>query len=493
MRTYATAALISLLAAWPAVPAQAAEAKADDARIRELVGRLGADDYRTREQAQAELVKVGPSAIPPLEKALAETSDPEVKLRAGQILPELRKQAAKLMAARIKENLLWTEPLAEPVNGRLVAAGGCVLVQGRTGKITAVDIATRKVGWQAAGKKDVPAIVAGTVAYVVSPAGDLEAIDLKTGKATDGFKAGAVSGEPVLADGVIYALGSDKVFRAMDGRTGECKWEAKVEAGDSCPPPAVWEKAVFVGTGGGKVAALDRGTGKMIWRAQVGVGDVQALAVCGDVLVIRSVDRVCGLDAASGKMMWTTRPFMNAAIAAKVQQLVIVNGQVIRKGEGAALDGSGLAVAGDTVYLAGDSRLIAVNARTGQHVWSCSPGEKAGGDEDAGNANVPLIIGGNGMMRVRIQGNVVGPGGLVVVGAGFGGLGEPLLDGDVIYCGSAKGLHAVDRRSGEPLWVFETSDPVVGRPVIADGVIYFVAAGEGGRSTLHAVRIKEAK
>jgi hypothetical protein len=67
-------------------------------RARELVRRLGSDSYRDREEAQAELAKMGRLARLPLAEAVLGDPDPEVRLRASRLLP---KAAADDLKARI--------------------------------------------------------------------------------------------------------------------------------------------------------------------------------------------------------------------------------------------------------------------------------------------------------------------------------------------------------------------------------------------------------
>lgn len=70
----------------------AALAPAADPTPAELVARLGADDYRTREAAAAALERHGPAAVPALLAAL-DSPDPEVRRRAAPVLLKLRRAA----------------------------------------------------------------------------------------------------------------------------------------------------------------------------------------------------------------------------------------------------------------------------------------------------------------------------------------------------------------------------------------------------------------
>jgi hypothetical protein len=63
----------------------------DQDNIRDLIRKLGSDDFATREQATDALKKAGKAAKEPLQKAAEESEDPEVRQRAKDILEEMSK------------------------------------------------------------------------------------------------------------------------------------------------------------------------------------------------------------------------------------------------------------------------------------------------------------------------------------------------------------------------------------------------------------------
>jgi len=88
------ATLILLLAPAPpsaALAGSAPEGKQDQDRIQDLIRKLGSDDFTTREQATEELRKAGKTAVVPLQKAVDESQDPEVRQRAKDLLEEMAK------------------------------------------------------------------------------------------------------------------------------------------------------------------------------------------------------------------------------------------------------------------------------------------------------------------------------------------------------------------------------------------------------------------
>jgi hypothetical protein len=100
-----TAVLLAcgVLAASPALgaspdPKSLAVAPEELSKARELVRRLGSDFYREREEAQAQLAKLGRVARQALAEAVAGDPDPEIRLRASRLLP---KASADDLKARI--------------------------------------------------------------------------------------------------------------------------------------------------------------------------------------------------------------------------------------------------------------------------------------------------------------------------------------------------------------------------------------------------------
>ncbi len=67
----------------------------DADRIRELIQKLGSEDFTAREQATEELKKIGAPAREALKKAADESGDPEVRQRAQALLDEPEKPAPR--------------------------------------------------------------------------------------------------------------------------------------------------------------------------------------------------------------------------------------------------------------------------------------------------------------------------------------------------------------------------------------------------------------
>ncbi len=138
-----TSRVLPVLAAPTTVPASA-PATTQPVRIAELIDRLGADDFRTRDAAQAELSRLGEDALPALLNRLADP-DPEIARRVAEILPvpkDLDRRAdlaVRLIESGQRENLrqailiLFDDP--DEMHPHFKRA-----VSGRTGLVAAVSV-----------------------------------------------------------------------------------------------------------------------------------------------------------------------------------------------------------------------------------------------------------------------------------------------------------------------------------------------------------------
>jgi len=76
---------------------------------------------------------------------------------------------------------------------------------------------------------------------------------------------GAFPGAPVTAGGLVFLTSSDGAIRAMDARTGECRWVSHT-GGRIYYTPAVDQGRILVGSGDGHVYAFEAATGRSLWR-----------------------------------------------------------------------------------------------------------------------------------------------------------------------------------------------------------------------------------
>ena len=138
-----------------------------------------------------------------------------------------------------------------------------------------------------------PAVSNGII-YVGSTDGNLYAVDLESGAQKWKFETKVrVPSSPAVSGGTVYFGSYDGNFYAVDATTGQLKWKFQTggerrfaakhihgiqPAAETMPDPfdfylsspAVWNGAVYFGSGDGNIYALDASTGALKWKFQTG-------------------------------------------------------------------------------------------------------------------------------------------------------------------------------------------------------------------------------
>jgi len=359
-------------------------------------------------------------------------------------------------------------------------------------KVLGLDAKTGKVKWSfdgfaedqnnpgpriiiGSGSVAAPLIVEGMV-YVASQYGRVHALDLETGElkwrtvSKDGF------GLPAVAGGVLYVGGVNGGFFALDAANGKAKWRFDLKAG-CCARPVVIGDTVCIADREGNVLALDAAGGKKKW--QCGPLDKSPELADGGkgVLLVRTADALVAMEVAKqGTQKWRS-PLPAATVnAAAINFMVAPQVGAMRGGLGLApaakkaavpqLGEESFLVAGDEVYVLVGDQVFALDAATGKQRRRYEPQLKHKDAAQGGN----IVIQGGGAIVLGGQGR------LIVTGRGRGTLRPPCVAGEMLYAGSAEGLHAVDLKTGAEVWKIETKEPVVCRPTVAGGVVYFGTA-----------------
>lgn len=173
-----------------------------------------------------------------------------------------------------------------------------------------------------------PAIDAGTV-FVGSTDGNFYTVDRASGKQKWVFKTGArIASSAAVSNGVVYFESYDGNFYAIDEASGTLKWKfaTKGERRFSAPnihgilpekeimpdpfdvylsSPAIWNGAVYFGSGDGNVYALDAVNGVLKWTFKTGNVVHASPAIADGTLYIGSWDSYFyALDAKTGRERW---------------------------------------------------------------------------------------------------------------------------------------------------------------------------------------------
>ena len=93
-----------------------------------------------------------------------------------------------------------------------------------------------------------------------------------------GEKQRGQESQPIIKDGVIYVTGSYSRMWAIDAKTGEEMWQYDARLPEGILPccdvinrgAAILGDKVFFGTLDAKIVALDKKTGKVVWRKKIG-------------------------------------------------------------------------------------------------------------------------------------------------------------------------------------------------------------------------------
>ena len=173
-----------------------------------------------------------------------------------------------------------------------------------------------------------PVIANGSV-YVGSTDGYLYAVDVDSGRLKWKFETKArVVSSPAVAGGLVYFSSYDGWFYAVNAADGKPKWKfnngaerryaakhihGALPAGETMPDPfdcylsspAVWNGAVYFGSGDSNIYALNAGTGELKWKFHTGDVVHASPAISGGTLFVGSWDSYFyAIDATSGKELW---------------------------------------------------------------------------------------------------------------------------------------------------------------------------------------------
>jgi len=132
---------------------------------------------------------------------------------------------------------------------------------------------------------------------------------------------------PLVVDGVLYYSGSYNQVWALDGATGEVRWQYKQKLNDDLVAKqthspynrgiAIGYGNVYMGTLDGKLVAIDMSTGKLKWETKLVNSEKLTVGFTGAPLLVKDKviigaqggewpDRgpIFGVDARTGKQVW---------------------------------------------------------------------------------------------------------------------------------------------------------------------------------------------
>jgi len=235
------------------------------------------------------------------------------------------------------------------------------------------------------------------------------------------------------------------------------KWRASIGGGGLASPTTAGDKVYVVRNAandpGGKLYALDRDTGQELWNfppdALTGDFSSTTPAVANGIVyfgVNRGGPVVYAVNAATGVRIWSH----GGPIAQIISSPTVIDGRV---------------------YVAfTDGTIRALDAATGQIIWSVT--------QDQGANSSPAVA--NGRLYIASHNR-----GLLALDAATGASlwlshipgpqwSSPAVDNGRVFVGSRDDhkVYAFDAVTGQTLWTATTSDWVHSSPAVANGVVY---------------------
>jgi outer membrane protein assembly factor BamB len=307
-----------------------------------------------------------------------------------------------------------------------------------------------------------PVLANGSV-YVGSTDGYLYAVDVDSGKLKWKFETKArVVSSPAVAGGLVYFSSYDGWFYAVNAADGKPKWKfnnggerryaakhihGALPAGETMPDPfdcylsspAVWNGAVYFGSGDGNIYALNASTGELKWKFHTGDVVHASPAISGGTLFVGSWDSYFyAIDATSGKEQWRFKTGEDPGI----------HNQVGIQSSAAVADG--------VVYFGcRDSNLYALDAMTGKKRWSFST-------KPSWVISSPAILNGKVYFATSDSALFYGLDALagrqiILLRFKFPFFSSPAIAGNTVYIGSHDGkLTAIDLTTQTRAWEFQT-------------------------------------
>jgi eukaryotic-like serine/threonine-protein kinase len=308
-----------------------------------------------------------------------------------------------------------------------------------------------------------PAVLDGT-AYVGSTDGNLYAINAESGAQKWKFDAKSrIVSSPAVSSGIVYFTAYDGNFYAVDSSTGQLKWKFQTggehrftakhlhgvqPVAESMPDPfdaylsspAVWNGAVYFGSGDGNVYSLNALTGALKWKFKTGNIVHASPAVADGMVFIGSWDSYFyALDAESGTQKWRFKTGEDPDTH---------NQEGIQ---------SSAAVADGVVYFGcRDSHLYALDERTGDKKWAMSMNGSWVVSSPAVKGKTVYFVTSDSSLLYAADAKT----GAVQHSSEFNHwylYSSPAIAEGMLYVGSTQGkLVAVDVATFKPVWSFES-------------------------------------
>ena len=203
----------------------------------------------------------------------------------------------------------WAYYTDGPVRATPSISEGHCFIGSDDGYLHAVNLQTGRRAWRAQGSAPVRsrAAYSATRLFFGTEGGEVYAVDY-AGEFRWRFKAKrAVTGAPLLHNGVVYFGSVDGMVYAVEEGSGWAIWKFRTGK-PIISSPSIVGNTLFIGSADHHVYAVDTRGGREVWRYETGDQVNSSPAVYNNTVYVGSVDGgVYALDAGNGRLKWRFR------------------------------------------------------------------------------------------------------------------------------------------------------------------------------------------
>lgn len=272
----------------------------------------------------------------------------------------------------------------------------------------------------------------------------LNALNALTGtKIWDFSVVGGVTGEPFIANGIIYfGTGGYRVF-AVDGLTGLKKWEYTTNGG-VLNAPTVVNNVVYITDTDGYLYAIDATNGKEKYQVRALTDyNLEGNSTIVDGVLYWSGNNLLALDITNGKELWR----FEYNISSKSTSNPVVLGGVVYAGTTGGI-------------------IFALDAKTGSKKWSFDVGYRIYSSPTISNGI--LYLNGPNLYAIDIKTGSE----KWKYNTGDNQFSGAFVDNGIVYSAEFGGLVSLDALTGKEIWHSKFTKSFTASPVIVNGSLY---------------------
>jgi outer membrane protein assembly factor BamB len=280
---------------------------------------------------------------------------------------------------------------------------------------------------------------------------------------------------PVHSNNMIFVAESSGEVLAVDRNSGKQIWRQDTDT-DITGGPGAGNNLVTVGTGKAEVITLSADTGEILWRSRVTSEVLAAPQVAGNLVLVRTIDgKIFGLNARDGSRVWVYERSVPALTLRGTSAPVVSGDYVI-----AGFD---------------DGRLAAIELLTGKPVWETRIALGSGRSEleRMVDINAEPVVVDNIIYAATFQGRVAALdllSGRILWTRDISSYAGLCVDNNAVYVTDDKSaVWALDRLTGVSIWKQEklyaravTAPESIGEMVVVgdlEGYLHWLSKGTG--------------